>query len=73
MINENVSFEWRFSFKDKIESDIQKEISNLHSKKEGIFGNIPVKILKDSSNACNAELWDIRNFEILEKHGFPQI
>ena len=37
MINENVSLESRFNFKDINESDIQKEISNLNSKKAGIY------------------------------------
>ena len=46
IINENVSFESRFSFKGIRESDIQKEVSNLNSKKTGSFGNIPTKILK---------------------------
>ena len=59
MINENVSFESRFNFKDISESDIQKEISNLNSKKVGIFGNIPAKVFKESSNVCNAVLRDI--------------
>ena len=49
MINENVSFESSFNFKDISESDMQKEISNLNSKKAGMFGNIP-------TNVCNAVL-----------------
>ena len=40
IINENVSFESRFSFKEIRESDIEKEIANLNSKKVGTFGNI---------------------------------
>ena len=39
MIHENVSFEWRFSFKEITESD-KKEVSNLNSKKAGTFGNV---------------------------------
>ena len=72
MINENVSFESRFSFKDISEPDILKEISNLNSKKVGTLGNIPTKVLKESSNACNTVLRDIWNFEILRKQNFPQ-
>ena len=72
MINEHVSFESRFSFKGISQSDIQKEISNLNSKKAGSFGNIPAKVLKESSDVCNAVLRDIWNFEILEKQNFPQ-
>ena len=37
-----------------------------------MFGNIPTKVLKESSNVCNAILRDIRNFEMLEKQIFPQ-
>ena len=51
---------------------MQKEIYNLNSKKVGIFGNIPAKVFKESSNVCNAVLRDIWNFEILEKQNFPQ-
>ena len=59
MINENVSFESRLSFKEIRESDIEKEIANLNSKKVGTFGNIPTKVLKDSSNICNSILQEI--------------
>ena len=52
MINKNVSSEPRFSFKEIRESDIQKEVSNLNSKKAESFGNIPTKVLKDSSDIC---------------------
>ena len=45
MIN-NVSFESGFHFKDICESYIQKEISNLNSKKAEMFGNIPTKVLQ---------------------------
>ena len=48
IVNENVSFESRFNFKDIRESDIQKEISNLNLKRAGIFGNMPAKVLKES-------------------------
>ena len=72
MINEHVSFESRFNFRGINQSGIQKEISNLNSKKAGRFGNIPAKVLKESSDVCNAVLRDIWNFEILEKQNFPQ-
>ena len=38
----------------------------------GIFGNIPAKVFKRSSNVCNAVFGDIWNFEILEKQNFPR-
>ena len=52
------------------ESDIQKEVSRLNSKKAGTFGNIPTKVLKDSSNICSSILQDMWNYEILEKQYF---
>ena len=38
----------------------------------GIFGKIPAKVLKESSNICNAVLRYIWNFEMLEKQNFPR-
>ena len=43
MINENISLQL-----EMWETDIQKEISNLNSRKAGTFVNIPTKVLKDS-------------------------
>ena len=40
MVSENVSLESCFSFKEIRESDIQKEVSNLNSKKAGTLENI---------------------------------
>ena len=51
IMNQNVSFGSRFSFKDINETDIQKEISNLNSKKAGAFENIPTKVLKELTPA----------------------
>ena len=67
MINENVSFESHFSFKEMQESDIQKEASNLNSKNAGTLRNMPTKVLKDSTDICNSILQDIWNNEILGK------
>ena len=53
MINENVSFESRFSFTTVNEENIQREILDLNSKKPVTFGNIPTKMLKSSSEICN--------------------
>ena len=52
MINGNVYLESRFNFKDISETDIQKEISNLNSKKAGKFGNIPTKVLKNPQKSA---------------------
>ena len=54
------------------ESDIQKEVSNLNSKKAGTFGNIPRNLLKDSSDIFNSILQDIWNYEILVKQYSPK-
>ena len=70
MINENVSFESRFSFKAVNEDNIQREILNLNSKKPGTLGNIPTKILQSSSKICNVVLQNICNSEILGKFIF---
>ena len=71
MINENVSFESRFSFTAVNEDDIEREILNLNPKKPGTFGNIPTKMLKSSSEICSVALQNIWNSEILGKLYFP--
>ena len=72
MINEKVRFESRFSFKEVSNLDIEREISHLNTKKVGTFGNIPTKVLKESSNVCNSTLKDIWNYEILGKQNFSE-
>ena len=71
MINENVSFESRFSFTGVNEDDIQREILYLNPKKPGTFGNVPTKMLKSSSEICSVALQNIWNSEILGKLYFP--
>ena len=71
MINENVSFESRFSFTTVNEDDIQREILNLNPKKPGTFGNISTKMLISSSEICHVALQNIWNSEILGKLYFP--
>ena len=70
VINENASFESRFSLKSISETDIQKEISNLNSEKAGKFESIPTNVLKESSEICNIALNNIWNYEILETQYF---
>ena len=72
MINEKVRFESRFRFKEVSNLDIEREISHLNTKKVGTFGNIPTKVLKESSNVCNSTLKDIWNYEILGKQNFSK-
>ena len=38
----------------------------------GTLGDIPTKVFKESSSACNTVLRDIWNFEILRKQNFSQ-
>lgn len=72
MINENVSFESRFRFKNVSESDMQQEVSNLNSKKHA-FGNISIKLLETSSDIYNAVLRNVWTSEILVKQYFSVI
>ena len=71
MINGSVSFAPHFCFKEIREPDIQKEVSNLNSKKEETFGNISTKVLKDSFDIYNSIFQDIWNHEILGKPYLP--
>ena len=71
MINEYVSFESRFSFTAVNEDNIQQEILNLNSKKPGTFGNIPTKMLKNTSDICNVAPQNIWKSEVLGKLYFP--
>ena len=71
MINENISFESRFSFTAVNEDDIQRNILNLNPKKPGTFGNISTKTLKSSSEICNVVLENIWHSEILGKLYIP--
>ena len=73
MINKNISFQSCFRLKEIGESDIQKELFNLKSKKARTFGNIPTKVLQDSSNICKSILQDTWNYEILVKQYFSKI
>ena len=76
MINENVSFESRLNLKD-ISEWVRYRKRNFketkfNSKKAEMFGNVTIKVLKESSKDCNKLLRFIWNFEKLEKQNFPQ-
>ena len=45
-----------FSFKEVFISEIEKELRELNSNKATTFGNIPTKILKQSSKSCSDTL-----------------
>ena len=52
--------------------DIEKEISNLNTKKAVASNSIPAKVLKKESNICSPVLQQIWNDEILKKRQFPE-
>ena len=50
---------------------IQKETTALNIKKNGTFGNIPTKRLKEVADICAPPLNDIWNKEIITQKSFP--
>ena len=69
-IKENVSSSV-FHFKTVTQNDIENEISNLDSTKNGTVNGIPTKRLKDASDICSEYLVKIWNNEIIENGTFP--
>ena len=53
------------------QNDIENEISNLDSTKNGTVNGIPTKRLKDASDICSEYLVKIWNNEIIENGTFP--
>ena len=51
-------------------SDIEKEITNLNSKKACTHQNIPTKVLKLSSDICSESLLKIWNNKIIGETSF---
>ena len=60
-----------FYFSNTEVSDILKETTALNNKKNGTFGNIPTKLLKEVSDICAPALNDIWNNEIITQKCFP--
>ena len=60
-----------FYFSNTEVSDILKETTALNNKKNGTFGNIPTKLLKEVSDICAPALNDIWNNEIITQKYFP--
>ena len=52
-------------------SDIVKETAALNNNKNGTFGNIPTKLLKQVSDICAPTSNDICNNEIIPQNCFP--
>ena len=65
-IREKVNTIDDFSFKSLTILELQEEIISLNRTKNGTFGNIPAKIVKDTSDICCPFLTDIWNKEIIE-------
>ena len=59
-----------FSFKEVSISEIEKELRELNSNKATTFGNIPTKILKQSSKSCSDTLQEPFNDALRDGH-FP--
>ena len=59
-----------FYFSNNEASDILKETTALNNKKNGTFGNIPTKLLKEVSDICAPALNDIWNNEIITQKCF---
>ena len=69
-IKQNISVNKKFHFSNTEVSDILKETTTLNNKKNGTFGNISTKLLKEVSNICATALNDIWNNEIITKNVF---
>ena len=57
-IEENISVNQDFYFSNTEVRDILKETTALNNKKNGTFGNIPTKLLKEVSDICAPPLND---------------
>ena len=68
---QNISVNKDFYFSITDVSDIRKETTALNNKKNGTFGNIPTKLLKEVSDICSSALNDIWNNEIITQKCFP--
>ena len=70
LIQENLSFVNSFTFSEVTETDTLHEILKRNPKKVGMFGNIPIKIIYESSDTYNLAMKNIWSFEILEEQCF---
>ena len=71
VIKKNISVNQDFYFSNTEVSNILKKTTALNNKKNGTFGNIPTKLLKEMSNICLPALNDIWNKEIVTQKSFP--
>ena len=59
VIKQNICVNKDFHFPNSEVSDILKETTALNNKKNGTFGNIPTKLLKEVPDICAPALNDI--------------
>ena len=69
-IKECVNLENAFNFEITNKDEISEEISNLDNKKNGTYGNIPTKIIKDNYDICSSFLENIWNKEMIHDSVF---
>ena len=70
-IKQSILVKHDFCFFNTEVSDILKETAALTNKKNGSFGNIPTKLLKEWPDICAPPLSDIWNNEIITQKLFP--
>ena len=71
-IKQNISVNKDFYFSNIEVSDILKKTTHLNNKKNGTFGNISTKLLKEVSDICAPALNDTWNNEIITQKCFPK-
>ena len=69
-IKQNILVNQDFYFCITEVSDILKETTAINDKRNGTFGNIPTKILKEVSDICAPALNDIWDNEIITHKNF---
>ena len=70
LIKNKITIPELFAFTEDFVSDIEKELSNLITKKASTFKNITPKVLKDSIESCSEVLTKLFNNTILTSN-FP--
>ena len=58
----------KFSFKETILTEMEKEVKNLNPNKANTYNNIPTKILKSSSDICSPILNEMWNSNVSKCH-----
>ena len=69
-IKQNICLRNNFFFKTVNNYEVSEEIANLNNSKQGTFGNIPTKIIKDTTEICTPILVNIWNKTMLKNYVF---